>query len=558
MSETEGQIVSNAGRNEPRLPKAPWMKVLVAALSLVPLPLAMIYVSLCIKQCRGPFRYRADPSYAYLLNGLNLAELHTSGHIDHPGTPLQILGAGVIRTVHAWSGRADLETDVVRNPEAYLDAISYTTLACYALMLLAAGGLTWWATRNLFLALLMQVVPFLTLRIPASLTDVMPEALLLSLVTGFAITVLLFLELDTTIGQGIFAAWLGVFSGLAIATKLTAAPLVILPLVLLARWYRIRYLVFTALAFVIGTLPILPKYREWLWWLRQVTFHSGAYGSGEAHILDPAAYFRALMTISFGEENRLPVLLLLFSALVLAGCLLGQHGRASASLARAGLCKGLFAVLLTEIIQVLMIAKHAFDFYGHYLVPTLALLGLNLVLASRLLLQARGRPRLIYGLACLLVFAFPVVTQIRVLAQEVVRNPAEVQYARDRIYREIADKYQDCPIIYCTGASALPEALEFGNWWASERFSAKLQVLYPHALFCHGGFHISNFGREVALKEIARTSPCILLQGLAFFKIGQQIPPGLRVTRVFPLEPVGSSPDEQLVEVLLKLQITNP
>src|SRR5436190_476129 len=51
---------------------------------------------------RGPsyLWFNMDPSYAYLLNSLRVAEGHSPTHTDHPGTPVQVAGAGVILAVH--------------------------------------------------------------------------------------------------------------------------------------------------------------------------------------------------------------------------------------------------------------------------------------------------------------------------------------------------------------------------------------------------------------------------------------------------------------------------
>ena len=41
---------------------------------------------------RGPsyLWFNMDPSYAYLLNSLRVAEGHSPTHTDHPGTPVQV------------------------------------------------------------------------------------------------------------------------------------------------------------------------------------------------------------------------------------------------------------------------------------------------------------------------------------------------------------------------------------------------------------------------------------------------------------------------------------
>ena len=46
-----------------------------------------------------------DPSYGYLLNSLMAAELRVPAKTDHPGIPLDLLGALVLRVWHAAHGQ---------------------------------------------------------------------------------------------------------------------------------------------------------------------------------------------------------------------------------------------------------------------------------------------------------------------------------------------------------------------------------------------------------------------------------------------------------------------
>ena len=41
-----------------------------------------------------------DPSYVYFLNSLLILHGQPPAHIDHPGTPVQLIGAAVLRSKH--------------------------------------------------------------------------------------------------------------------------------------------------------------------------------------------------------------------------------------------------------------------------------------------------------------------------------------------------------------------------------------------------------------------------------------------------------------------------
>src|SRR6185369_4531457 len=59
-----------------------------------------------------------DPTYPYILNSLLVAEGRPPAQATHPGTPLQVLGAVVLRVAHGLSGSAlDLQRHVLTDPE---------------------------------------------------------------------------------------------------------------------------------------------------------------------------------------------------------------------------------------------------------------------------------------------------------------------------------------------------------------------------------------------------------------------------------------------------------
>ena len=64
-----------------------------------------------------------DPTYPYVLNSLLVAEGRPPEQATHPGTPLQVLGAVVLRAAHGLSGSGlDLRRHVLTDPEYFTDA----------------------------------------------------------------------------------------------------------------------------------------------------------------------------------------------------------------------------------------------------------------------------------------------------------------------------------------------------------------------------------------------------------------------------------------------------
>ena len=74
---------------------------------------------------RGPFFLgsSSDPAYAYLFNALSVSQGLPVGHIDHPGTPVQSLGAIVINCINFINHKPDVISEVLKNPEYFLNSI---------------------------------------------------------------------------------------------------------------------------------------------------------------------------------------------------------------------------------------------------------------------------------------------------------------------------------------------------------------------------------------------------------------------------------------------------
>ena len=357
------------------------LKAILTGLTLLILPLAFVLATSYLKEARGPYWLgnNSDPDYMYLGGALALSKLSSPGFADHPGTPVISLGALVIITAQAVQQKADLQEDVLKNPEFYLDIIYYTLLVLCAAMLVVAGGITIWLTKNLYLSLMMQLTPFLSIAILSRMTYVGPESLLVLISIGFATTVLVFLERGTEKRYTFFAVLFGILSGIAIATKLSAIPLMIVPLVLLSGRYKLLCLMITGIAFLGATLPILPRYRYFISWIYGIATHTGHHGTGDKGLIDPTKYLKDLYWLVAGGK-------VLFRDLAM------QHARVSlvvfdtvrsaSSRSRAiRSSKELIGNSLAELLQ-LYSGKTS---RRYYLVPSLGLLGLNMILIAKLI-----------------------------------------------------------------------------------------------------------------------------------------------------------------------------
>lgn len=213
-------------------------------LLLIIFPLIILLCAIKLRLASGPFwlGINNDPSYVYLINFLNVLNNVSPSHTDHPGTTLQLLGAIVIKFIHFKASFQDILTAVINDSEFYLIRIYYVLLISYIASLIAVGLYAFSRTENILFSLLIQCVALLYLDTPSYNThfyimpiiaNVFPEMLLITILNLYIILILkLYFDKQET-GEKFTSLLLGVVCSFGIVTKITFAPLIILPIILL-------------------------------------------------------------------------------------------------------------------------------------------------------------------------------------------------------------------------------------------------------------------------------------------------------------------------------------
>ena len=431
-----------------------------------------------------------DPNYEYLLNSLMAAELHVPMKTDHPGIPLELLGALTLHIRHALAGGTlPLRDHVLTDPEPFLAATVFALLLVWA----AASGFLGWAAWRLTgswpLAALAQASPFLCFEVLRSGVQMMCEPLLVAGASVLSGLILLTLLAEDRTPDSRLETAMGVVVGLGLATKIVFAPAT-LPALAAARSRggRVRIALCAALVFGACLLLIAPRLPATAAWMWRLFAYSGYHGQGAATVVDPGRYAGGFARLVGAE---LPLHAAFVIGLVV--CLWPRPPLAfPASARRCAL--GLFAAWAVTM------AAAAKQPQAHYLVTVAGLAPALLVLAFwRLQLAERAWTVRLAWLALMLVLAAGVVHTTRG-ARWLMGIRKDAKAGAEQVARAVTGREQD--VIQGHRVSTIPAVLAAGNEWTHLFFSSDLRRLHPHflAFDCRG---LHAFGEDVTPREVA-------------------------------------------------------
>ncbi len=435
--------------------------------------------------------FSGDPEYAYLLNGINIATLHPVGHTDNPGTPAQIYSAVVLRIAHCvnFSDKNDLQTDVLSNPDAYVELERKVSVILNAMMMLFLGLFSLIILRNVWYSLVLQSTMFLSSNLlEIAFTKVSPEPVLIftvMLLVSIVIKYYTDYEKDKKLYPWIF----GLLTGFGLATKATFLPLAVLPFILLkGKKFKRNYLAAIIPSFILFTAPAIPEYPHMAKWFLGLSTHTGTYGQGASGIIDFGTYFSSLHAIA---TNNPALLLSLIIAVIVPAVffLTGKIRSWSASLPM----KFMTSLAAVQLLGILMVAKHYHA--NHYLIPLISLSGAIWVFAILLIKEQSGNSRVAMNkflapavLVLFIIMGFSNRKYLQEANHGYIITNEEYTQVRNRLDTEFAGYVK----AYYYPITINPySALRWGSVYSRQLHLDALRSIYPEGLFYD--FRINSF-----------------------------------------------------------------
>lgn len=468
-------------------------------------PVLTVVLGFWVSALRGPFYYGdvTDPEYAYLFNAVNVLTLKSPGHIDHPGTTLQVGLAGVVlaRHVVGCASGDDCKTlpmDVLSNPEPYLRAANFVLVVGIGLLLYGMGVFVWRQTGVLAAALVLQGMLFSFPIVLQSMGRVTPEPVIV-IVSLLYLAPFLAAALRRASGRewgeaemGRMAVWTGVLLAAGVVTKITFFPHAVMVLALPGWRLRRRFILAAAGAVVVLISPVWHKIPAIFRWVEGLLTRSGNYGSGEAGL--PS--MEKLAANAMGLYDKEPAFGMWLLGAVIA-VWWAKAVRREVVLALAG-----------ALVMLVLTVKHP---NPRYLIPGMGLLTFCTAL---LLGQLRDR-RVVAGAA--VVLGLVSLGSLDKGMRGWIEHQSSFAMGASRLKAVAADAGEGCEVYHYYGSSDRVAALQFGDSFSEAKLRAVLELLHP-------GFRFYNFftgrfedfeGRDYTPEVAAKVAKggCVLLQG---------------------------------------------
>jgi len=455
----------------------PVVKRIFHAGLLLVIPLILFITSLDTIRARDKAWYAGgyDPEYAYLFNSLNMATFRLAGHVDHPGTTMQVAGGVVLRAVWMFDKRADNLTDaVLAEPEHYIRILNIATAVTGSLVLLVLGWFVTTASGMVWYGILLQLTPFISgFVLFNGFARATQEVMQMSAAFAMAALALHWYFETGERNRLNYPLWFGVIAGFGMASKIIFFPLMLIPLILLRHWSeRFRFGLFSILAFFVFTLPVIRMYPHMFHWIYSLFIHSGQYGSGSESIIDTSRYFTEFVDL-FRVNPRLFALFVGGIFAVAALALVIWLGKQTIRKPAARL---LFAVVIAQTAGYLLIAKQP---KAAYLLPYESIAAIPVIVLLHLALLPVRKPVLKSALAGFLavMLSFFGIKHGLDLKHRLYGTDFNPEF--EEVWGAATGWNEKTAVVFTNPGASPMAGLFFGNAYSRSRYVSELQRIYP-------------------------------------------------------------------------------
>ena len=379
----------------------------------------VVFLLAAFHQKKGLFNYSlvaVDPEMAYLYNSLTIAHGHYTHFVDHPGIPLQYIGAGVIGVVSIFRVKKSITQDVITNPDFYIHSINIFVIILLFLSLILLGYHVHRFSKSIYLGLLVQLTPFISYSYLSITNRLLPELLSLIVIAGLFIVFILYSKKDPNERKRTrkYIFLMALFISIGISSKITLMPLLLIPYIVLSKLKeKIQFLIFFLVSATFFLIPALNRGNHFFSWIKDLFIHSGQYGKGDANIVELSLYKNNLLEI---WHNDLLYVMLIISLII--GIIVYQIPKIQIKRKNDVLYRVLISFVLSSIIITMVIAK---QLKLYYLSPALLLIVPGIV-SFLFILSRKVSKKYLYPSA----FGFLFIAMLFANTEKVIQNDTNI------------------------------------------------------------------------------------------------------------------------------------
>ncbi len=442
----------------------------------------------------SPYFDNYDPTFAYFLSSLSIFKGVNYTFVDHPGTPVEMLGTALLGLTYPFIGlgREAFIRYQLQNPGLFFDLahlfLTLASLGCslffYKTALLSkrlGDVLTALALAVMFYML--HPWSFVTLNYWSHNSFNFPFGSLFLLALFRSLGIKGEIRLQTLAGLGLGA-------GILTATQLYFAVWVITSLITVTVFYALQCLAwqkilkavllvgFASLAgFFTAVIPVWGQMAKFLEWVYDLVFHVGRYGSGSTGMVSLVMAQKTIETLL----RQFPVIFAL--TLLLAVAMVAIFVRWRKNFADKPELWAMAAGLLAQlVIAFILIIKQPLFLYMLAIAATLP------VLTLVVLRFLEGHP--LYPRLQGVFFAIVLVgVTLNLVATLSTRHANALEYAyldqelarqRAAYARQTGRGLNDLVILWTYGTVSRCNALSFGNGYTDRAFRQELDEICPN------------------------------------------------------------------------------
>lgn len=357
-------------------------------LSLLIIPVIFFISGYVIKDAGGPyFLNYYDPSYVYLINSLNLMQFSSVGHFDHPGTTVQILGAIILKlNFLSATSNEEIVREVFSDPEKYLEFINRCFVLLNSLALFSLGIFIFKITENIYLALLLQLSPFVSFQILYGLVLVAPDNIIIfPSILFIGILFFYLFKIDPENPPLSYIVFCGFVCGFGTVTKLTFLPLWIIPFILIKTFKNKALFLSTGVfTFLILFLPAISNYKNFTGWIHNLIFTNKIHGTMDREPFSSSLYIGNILSV-FEQDKILLIVYFLMLISIIAGYSIRKKAPENLQMKKNYLV--LISIFIAVTSQILIITKNYVPWTQYYLIPSFILLISGLCVSVSIFLE---------------------------------------------------------------------------------------------------------------------------------------------------------------------------